>query len=87
MFLLCVISVSSLLACSAGVDFAVKRMTLHDCNVKVTLWDTAGQERFRTLTTTFYRGAKGIIFGEHMIGSMQCSVHGLRKRNICVTYT
>eukprot|EP00877_Chromochloris_zofingiensis_P014669 jgi/Chrzof1/9456/Cz04g03230.t1 len=47
---------------TVGVDFAVKRMTLHDCNVKVTLWDTAGQERFRTLTTTFYRGAKGIIF-------------------------
>lgn len=29
---------------------------------QVTLWDTAGQERFRTLTSTFYRGAKGAIF-------------------------
>jgi hypothetical protein len=32
--------------------------------VKCTIWDTAGQERFRALTSTFYRGAKGIIFGE-----------------------
>ena len=24
-------------------------------------WDTAGQERFRTLTTSYYRGAHGII--------------------------
>jgi Ras-related protein Rab-18 len=27
----------------------------------VTLWDTAGQERFRTLTSSFYRGAQGIL--------------------------
>ena len=25
------------------------------------MWDSAGQERFRTLTTTYYRGAHGII--------------------------
>lgn len=30
--------------------------------MKLTIWDTAGQEKFRTLTNTFYRGAKGIIF-------------------------
>lgn len=51
-------------AAAAGVDFAIKRMEVHDLNIKVTIWDTAGQERFRALTSTFYRGAKGIIFGE-----------------------
>jgi len=25
------------------------------------IWDTAGQHRFRTLTSTYYRGAQGII--------------------------
>jgi hypothetical protein len=30
----------------------------------------AGQERFRTLTSSYYRGAQGIILGEHLY--MQC---------------
>jgi GTPase SAR1 family protein len=29
--------------------------------VKLQLWDTRGQERFRTLASSFYRGAHGII--------------------------
>ena len=27
----------------------------------MTIWDTAGQERFRTLTSSYYRGAQGIV--------------------------
>lgn len=27
----------------------------------MTIWDTAGQERFRTLTSSYYRGAQGVI--------------------------
>ena len=29
--------------------------------VKLQIWDTAGQERFRTITSSYYRGAQGII--------------------------
>lgn len=29
--------------------------------------DTAGQERFRTLTSSYYRGAQGIIFGKLLV--------------------
>lgn len=29
--------------------------------IKLTIWDTAGQERFRTLTSSYYRGAHGVI--------------------------
>ena len=29
----------------------------------VVLQDTAGQERFRTITSSYYRGAQGIILG------------------------
>jgi Ras-related protein Rab-18 len=29
--------------------------------IKMTIWDTAGQERFRTLTSSYYRGAQGIM--------------------------
>lgn len=44
-----------------GVDFRVKYMLLNGKRVKLTVWDTAGQERFRTLTSSYYRGAQGII--------------------------
>ena len=29
--------------------------------MKLQIWDTAGQERFHTITTSYYRGAMGII--------------------------
>ena len=44
-----------------GVDFKVKHMDVMDKRVKLTVWDTAGQERFRTLTSSYYRGAQGVI--------------------------
>ncbi|EPT25948.1 Rab18/RabC-family small GTPase [Toxoplasma gondii ME49] len=44
-----------------GVDFKVKAMTVGDMRLKLAIWDTAGQERFRTLTSSYYRGAQGII--------------------------
>lgn len=44
-----------------GVDFKSKLMTLRDKRLKLTIWDTAGQEKFRTLTSTYYRAAEGII--------------------------
>mmetsp|Transcript_18175 Transcript_18175/g.46160 ORF Transcript_18175/g.46160 Transcript_18175/m.46160 type:complete len:209 (-) Transcript_18175:448-1074(-) len=44
-----------------GVDFKVKMVTVQNTNIKLTLWDTAGQERFRTLTSSYYRGAQGIV--------------------------
>jgi len=30
-------------------------------DIHLQVWDTAGQERFRTITSSFYRGAHGII--------------------------
>jgi len=44
-----------------GVDFKVKHLDVMDKRVKITIWDTAGQERFRTLTSSYYRGAQGVI--------------------------
>ena len=29
--------------------------------IRLNVWDTAGQERFRTLTSSYYRGAQGVI--------------------------
>nr|GFB25488.1 Ras-related protein RABC1-like [Tanacetum cinerariifolium] len=45
------------------VDFKVKYVTVEGKKLKLAIWDTAGQERFRTLTSSYYRGAQGIIMG------------------------
>ncbi|KNC97040.1 small GTP-binding protein domain [Spizellomyces punctatus DAOM BR117] len=44
-----------------GVDFKVKIVDVDDKRFKLAIWDTAGQERFRTLTSSYYRGAQGVI--------------------------
>lgn len=49
-----------------GVDFKVKFMDAAGPSgrlkrIKVTIWDTAGQERFRTLTSSYYRGAQAVV--------------------------
>jgi len=44
-----------------GVDFKVKHIEVEGKRVKCTVWDTAGQERFRTLTSSYYRGAHACI--------------------------
>eukprot|EP01023_Acetabularia_acetabulum_P037403 TRINITY_DN35452_c0_g1_i1.p2 TRINITY_DN35452_c0_g1~~TRINITY_DN35452_c0_g1_i1.p2 ORF type:complete len:205 (+),score=42.53 TRINITY_DN35452_c0_g1_i1:213-827(+) len=50
------------MASTIGVDFKLKYMEVNGKRIKLTIWDTAGQERFRTLTSSYYRGAQGIIF-------------------------
>jgi Ras-related protein Rab-1A len=44
-----------------GVDFKIKTIEMDGKYIKMQIWDTAGQERFRTITSSYYRGAHGII--------------------------
>jgi len=44
-----------------GEDFKTRKLELDAKQVKLQIWDTAGQERFRTITSSYYRGAHGII--------------------------
>ncbi len=46
---------------SIGVDFKLKNIEVKGKKVKLQVWDTAGQERFRTITTSYYKGAQAII--------------------------
>ena len=51
---------NSQMVSSIGVDFKAKDIIVNNKKVKLQLWDTAGHERFRTITTSYYRGAHGI---------------------------
>jgi len=44
-----------------GVDFKIQTFERNGKVIKLQIWDTAGQERFRSITTSYYRGADGIV--------------------------
>eukprot|EP01090_Pellita_catalonica_P018565 TRINITY_DN6042_c0_g1_i1.p1 TRINITY_DN6042_c0_g1~~TRINITY_DN6042_c0_g1_i1.p1 ORF type:complete len:213 (-),score=45.84 TRINITY_DN6042_c0_g1_i1:141-779(-) len=44
-----------------GVDFKIRTVKVEEKTVKLQIWDTAGQEKFRTIISSYYRGAQGII--------------------------
>ena len=48
-----------------GIDFKIKNIEIDNKRIKLQIWDTAGQERFRTITTSYFRGAQ--VRGNHII--------------------
>ena len=44
-----------------GVDFKIRTIEVDQKTIKLQIWDTAGQERFKTITSSYYKGAHGII--------------------------
>ena len=43
------------------MEFATRSIQVDGKTIKAQIWDTAGQERFRTIVSSYYRGAHGII--------------------------
>ena len=44
---------------TVGVEFGTKNIEINNKKIKIQIWDTAGQERYRSITSAYYRGAKG----------------------------
>ena len=40
-----------------GVDFFMKSLTINEQMVKIQIWDTAGQEKYKSMVSSYYRGA------------------------------
>jgi len=43
-----------------GTDFMIRKIKVGGTECHIRIWDTAGQERFRSITTSYFRGAHGI---------------------------
>lgn len=52
---------SDVFLATIGVDFRFKSFMLNGESVKLQIWDTAGQEKFRTITSSYYRGAHALM--------------------------
>ena len=46
---------------TVGVEFITKTYKIKDNYFKVEIWDTAGQERYKSITSVYYKGAKGAL--------------------------
>jgi len=46
---------------TVGVNFKSKKVTIDEEAVHIQVWDTAGQQQFHKITTSYYRGAHGIM--------------------------
>ena len=44
-----------------GVDFKIKSIKINNKIIKLQIWDTAGQERFKSILSSYYKGANGIL--------------------------
>jgi Ras-related protein Rab-11A len=46
---------------TVGVEFLSKSFTVNGKVFKLELWDTAGQERYKSITSAYFKGAKGAL--------------------------
>lgn len=54
-------SFSPSLQSTVGVNFKSRKVHVANELVQVQVWDTAGQEQFHKITTSYYKGAQGIM--------------------------
>lgn len=46
---------------TVGVEFGAKKVEMYGIKIKNQIWDTAGQERYKSITNSYYKGAKGAL--------------------------
>lgn len=46
---------------TVGVELSERTIKIEDKIIKIHIWDTAGQEKFKSITSAYYKGAKGAM--------------------------
>eukprot|EP01103_Thecamoeba_quadrilineata_P001368 TRINITY_DN11214_c0_g1_i1.p1 TRINITY_DN11214_c0_g1~~TRINITY_DN11214_c0_g1_i1.p1 ORF type:complete len:197 (-),score=30.35 TRINITY_DN11214_c0_g1_i1:190-780(-) len=44
-----------------NIDFLIHKIEVDGLKSKLHIWDTAGQEKYQTITSSYFRGAQGIL--------------------------
>ena len=44
-----------------GVEFFIKTFRVNNDIIKLEIWDTAGQERYKSITSAYYKGSRGVL--------------------------
>jgi len=44
-----------------GVEYMTKNFQVSGSSIKTQIWDTAGQERYKSVTSSLYKGAHGVL--------------------------
>ena len=46
---------------TVGVEFGSKIISINNQQIKMQIWDTAGQEKYKSVSSIYYKGAKGAL--------------------------
>ena len=60
-----------------AVDFKVRTIDIDGKRIKLQMWDASGQERFRSITTSYYKGAM-VSYG--------CGEGVVKRASFCCLY-
>jgi len=55
------VKLSDVYAPTIGVDFKVHRMFLKERSINLQLWDSSGQAKFKSIVSSYFKGAAGAI--------------------------
>ena len=69
-----------------GVEFYYKTLKINKNIFKVEIWDTAGQERYKSITSAYYKGAKGALIvyditSEDSFNNVETWIHEVRSKS------
>ena len=69
-----------------GVEFIYKTLKINKDIFKIEIWDTAGEERYKSITTAYYKGARGAIIvyditSEQSFNNIETWIHEVKGKS------
>lgn len=68
-----------------GIDFKIRIIESNNKFIKLQIWDCAGQERFRSIVTSYYKGANSVVI-TYSISNRKSFTNVINWYNDCKKY-